>query len=67
MESILTQQALSVNRAHLPCPLTFNPADHYVHVMAVTPGKELECRQRVKEVQKKNLIKENVEPTIIYF
>ena len=40
-----------LTRAQLPCPLNFNPADHYVHVMAVSPGKEAESRQRVKRVR----------------
>ena len=30
-----------------PCPEMFNPADHYVHVLAVTPGEEDQCRKRI--------------------
>lgn len=35
---------------HLPCPYNFNPADHYIHVLAVTPGRESECRQTIHHV-----------------
>ena len=30
-----------------PCPADFNPADHYVNVLAVVPGQEEERRARV--------------------
>nr|AHK05663.1 ATP-binding cassette transporter sub-family G 125057 [Tigriopus japonicus] len=33
-----------------PCPEHFNPADHYVQVLAVTPGDEESCRQRIKRI-----------------
>lgn len=35
------------SNAGYPCPNNYNPADHYVHVLAVTPGKEEECREKV--------------------
>ena len=38
------------NRAQLPCPSNFNPADHYIHALAVTVGNEHECRNRVNKV-----------------
>ena len=28
----------------------FNPADHYVHVLAVTPGEEDNCRKRIDKI-----------------
>ena len=37
-------------KAGHPCPMNFNPADHYVHVLAVTPGQEEECRATVKTI-----------------
>ena len=30
-----------------PCPRNFNPADHYIQVLAVTPGQEEQCREQV--------------------
>ncbi|XP_059079534.1 protein white-like [Tigriopus californicus] len=33
-----------------PCPAHFNPADHYVQVLAVTPGDEESCRKRIKHI-----------------
>lgn len=37
-------------RVGYPCPEMFNPADHYVHVLAITPGKEEECKARVRAI-----------------
>ena len=34
----------------MPCPYNYNPADHYIHVLAVTPGKESECRALINQV-----------------
>lgn len=34
----------------LPCPMNYNPADHYIHVLAVTPGNEEKCRANVASV-----------------
>ena len=34
----------------LPCPMNYNPADHYIHVLAVTPGKERECRESISQI-----------------
>ena len=28
----------------------FNPADHYVQVLAITPGQEEKCRERVSQI-----------------
>ena len=33
-----------------PCPTNFNPADHFVQVLAVVPGKEEECRNRIDTI-----------------
>ena len=33
-----------------PCPLNFNPADHYIHSLAIIPGHEIECRERSTKV-----------------
>ena len=35
---------------HMPCPVNYNPADHYIHVLAVTPGNEVECRENINRV-----------------
>ncbi|XP_062517485.1 protein white-like [Corticium candelabrum] len=32
------------------CPENYNPADFYVHTLAIVPGNETECRQKVKEL-----------------
>jgi len=33
-----------------PCPLHYNPADHYVQVLAIAPGDEELCRNRVRKI-----------------
>jgi len=33
-----------------PCPQDFNPADHFVQVLAVIPGKEEESRERINSI-----------------
>nr|XP_045624412.1 protein scarlet-like [Procambarus clarkii] len=32
------------------CPATFNPADFYIHTLAVQPGHELRSRDRIKRI-----------------
>jgi hypothetical protein len=32
----------------LPCPTNYNPADFYIFTLAISPGKEVEARQKVK-------------------
>ncbi|CAG0879456.1 unnamed protein product [Darwinula stevensoni] len=32
------------------CPLNYNPADFYVHTLAIIPGAEEECRKRVLKI-----------------
>ncbi|XP_055346252.1 protein white-like [Paramacrobiotus metropolitanus] len=33
-----------------PCPPNFNPADHYIHKLAIIPGREAECKERAEKV-----------------
>jgi len=37
-------------RCGFSCPPAFNPADHFIQVLAVVPGKEEECRNTIKKV-----------------
>ena len=37
-------------RANYPCPEDYNPADHFVQTLAVVPGSEEECHQRISEI-----------------
>ena len=30
-----------------PCPMNFNPADFYIQTLAVVPGRDEECRDRI--------------------
>lgn len=32
------------------CPSTFNPADYYIHTLAVLPGHEHRSRDRIKRI-----------------
>ena len=32
------------------CPATYNPADYYVHVLAIIPDKEEECRAKTAAI-----------------
>ncbi|XP_052218229.1 protein white-like [Dreissena polymorpha] len=34
----------------LSCPVNFNPADFYIHTMAVRPGKETECKAQIEHI-----------------
>ena len=34
----------------MPCPVNFNPADFYIHTLAIVPGREKECKERCKRV-----------------
>lgn len=31
-----------------PCPVNFNPADHFIRTLAIVPGDEENCRKRVQ-------------------
>lgn len=33
--------------ANFPCPVNYNPADHYIHTLAVRPGEEGLCRAKI--------------------
>ncbi len=33
-----------------PCPVNFNPADYFVHTLAIVPGEEERCKDRVKVI-----------------
>ncbi|KAL9966624.1 hypothetical protein ACROYT_G024727 [Oculina patagonica] len=33
-----------------PCPVNFNPADYFVHTLAIVPRDEEQCKDRVKEI-----------------
>ena len=35
---------------NLPCPYNYNPADHYIHVLAVTPGNKMESLETIHKV-----------------
>lgn len=34
----------------LPCPSNYNPADFYIHTLAIVPGQEAETRKRSKAI-----------------
>ncbi|XP_060593436.1 protein white-like [Ruditapes philippinarum] len=45
------QDALAFfSSAGYPCPKTFNPADFYVLTLAVRPGKEDECKEKIENI-----------------
>ncbi|XP_052810071.1 protein white-like isoform X2 [Mya arenaria] len=45
------KHALEVfKRSGFPCPVNFNPADFYIHTMAVIPGKETECKAQIESI-----------------
>ncbi|XP_078321987.1 protein white-like [Crassostrea virginica] len=33
-----------------PCPMNYNPADHFILTLAIVPGKEADCKSRVKKI-----------------
>ncbi|RMX61223.1 hypothetical protein pdam_00023788 [Pocillopora damicornis] len=33
-----------------PCPVNFNPADHFIRTLAIVPGDEENCRKRVQDI-----------------
>ncbi|XP_073236643.1 protein white-like [Porites lutea] len=37
-------------RLGYPCPMNYNPADYFVQTLAIVPGEEEQCRDRVKEI-----------------
>jgi len=34
-------------------PSNYNPADHYVQTLAIVPGDEVNCRERVEAITSK--------------
>ncbi|KAG1709786.1 Protein white [Nymphon striatum] len=38
-----------VDKHDLKCPVHYNPADFFVHAMAIKPGDEVNCKHRIKE------------------
>ncbi|XP_060604434.1 protein white-like, partial [Ruditapes philippinarum] len=36
--------------AGYPCPVNYNPADFYIMTMAVVPGNETECKQKIEAI-----------------
>lgn len=38
------------NTVGYPCPMNYNPADHYVHVLAIMPGDEQQCRKKAAAI-----------------
>ena len=36
--------------AGFQCPRNYNPADHYLKVLAIAPGEESECKRRVEDI-----------------
>ncbi|XP_044753411.1 protein white-like isoform X3 [Coccinella septempunctata] len=37
-------------RVRAPCPVNFNPADYYIQLLSIIPGREESCRQAVKTI-----------------
>jgi len=33
-----------------PCPVNYNPADHFVQILAIQPGQEDECRKQLNTI-----------------
>lgn len=38
------------NRIGFPCPSNHNPADHYIHTLAIVPNKEKECKEKANMI-----------------
>ena len=45
-----TVPSLFSYRIGLPCPETFNPADHYIYTTSMVPKHEQEYKERVKGI-----------------
>lgn len=37
-------------RLGYPCPMNYNPADFFVQTLAIVPGNEEQCREKVKQI-----------------
>lgn len=44
------QAADFFNQMNAPCPTNYNPADFYVQMLAIVPGREAESRETIKKV-----------------
>lgn len=33
-----------------PCPMNYNPADHYIHTLAIMPANQEECKEKSKVI-----------------
>jgi len=42
--------AQAFNTVGFPLPKMCNPADHYIFTLAVRPGKEAQCREKVDKI-----------------
>lgn len=38
------------NQMNAPCPTNYNPADFYVQLLAIVPGKESESRETIRQI-----------------
>lgn len=38
---------LGLFRLEAPCPRNYNPADYFIHLLAVVPGREESCKQAI--------------------
>ena len=45
-----TLKIIIIFRIKFPCPYNFNPADHYIHILAITPGDEENSRENVEKI-----------------
>ena len=39
-----------IEMAGYPCPPNYNPADHILHTLAVVPGEEEQCRDKITTI-----------------
>lgn len=37
-------------RLQAPCPVNFNPADYYIQILSIIPGREDSCKHAVKSI-----------------
>ena len=39
-----------IEMAGYPCPPNYNPADHILYTLAIVPGEEDRCREKIKRI-----------------
>ena len=39
-----------IEMAGYPCPQNYNPADHILHTLAIVPGEEEHCREKINRI-----------------